>query len=119
MAANTKRKTMKKLNKVALLIASATVAFAASAQSNDNWVNGSGDLQWKNGDGSLCWRDAGWTPATAGKDCDGAIVPAAAPAAAPAPAPAARSRCTCRRTGSCASSCTCCHQGDVRCRRLL
>ena len=79
---------MKKLNKVAMLIASATVAFAASAQSNDNWVNGSGDLQWKNGDGSLCWRDAGWTPATAGKDCDGAIVPAAAPAA-PAAAPAA------------------------------
>ena len=81
---------MKKLNKVALLIASATVAFAASAQSNDNWVNGSGDLQWKNGDGSLCWRDAGWTPATAGKGCDGAIVPAApAPAPAPAAAPAA------------------------------
>ena len=83
---------MKKLNKVAMLIASATVAFAASAQSNDNWVNGSGDLQWKNGDGSLCWRDAFWTPATAGKDCDGAIVPEAAPAPAPvavAPAPAA------------------------------
>ena len=81
---------MKKLNKVALLIASATVAFAASAQTNDNWVNGSGDLQWKNGDGSLCWRDAGWTPATAGKGCDGAIVPAApAPAPAPAAAPAA------------------------------
>lgn len=83
---------MKKLNKVAMLIASATVAFAASAQSNDNWVNGGGDLQWKNGDGSLCWRDSAWTPATAGKGCDGAIVPAAAPAPAPvaaAPAPAA------------------------------
>lgn len=80
---------MKKLNKVAMLIAAATVAFAASAQSNDNWVNGSGDLQWKNGDGSLCWRNAGWTPATAGKGCDGAIVPVAAPAPAPVAAPAA------------------------------
>lgn len=88
---------MKNLNKVAILFASATLATAALAApgsaANDNWVNGSSDLQWKNGDGSLCWRDAAWTPATAAVGCDGAIVPAApapapAPAAAPAPAPA-------------------------------
>ncbi len=91
---------MKNLNKVAILFASATLATAALAAgtgTNDNWVNGQGDLQWMNGDGALCWRDAGWTPATAAKGCDGAIVPEApapapapaAPAPAPAPAPAA------------------------------
>jgi OmpA-OmpF porin, OOP family len=83
---------MRNLNKVAILFASATLAtaaMAAGAGTNDNWVNGQGDLQWMNGDGSLCWRDAGWTPATAAKGCDGAIVPEApAPAPAPAAAPA-------------------------------
>ena len=89
---------MKKLNKVAMLIASAALASAAGAQSVDNWRNGTGDLVWKNGTNELCWRDANWTPATAAAGCDGAIVapkaapaaaaPAAAPKAAPAPAPA-------------------------------
>ncbi len=79
---------MKKLNKVAVLFATAALATAAGAQTIDNWKNGSGDLVWKNGTNELCWRDANWTPATAAPGCDGAIVPKAAPAAAPAPAPA-------------------------------
>ncbi|NMM10934.1 MAG: OmpA family protein [Polaromonas sp.] len=84
---------MKKLNKVAMLFASAALVTAAGAQTIDNWKNGNGDLVWKNGTNELCWRDANWTPATAAPGCDGAIVPvvAAAPAVAPAaaaPAPA-------------------------------
>ena len=74
-----------KLNKVAMLIATAALATAASAQSVDNWRNATGDV-WKNGTNELCWRDANWTPATAATGCDGAIV---APKAAVAPAPAA------------------------------
>ena len=91
---------MKKLNKVALLFAAAALATAAGAQTRvtaadggnrvDNWVNGSGELVWKNGTNELCWRDANWTPATAAKGCDGALVPPPPPAPAPAPAPAAR-----------------------------
>ena len=81
---------MKKLNKVAMLIASAALATAAGAQTIDNWRNGTGELVWKNGTQELCWRDANWTPATAAAGCDGAIVaPKAAPAPAPAPAPKA------------------------------
>jgi OmpA-OmpF porin, OOP family len=80
---------MKKLNKVAMLFASAALATAAGAQTIDNWKNGTGELVWKNGTNELCWRDANWTPATAAPGCDGAIQPAAAaPAATPA-APAA------------------------------
>ncbi|MDO9198620.1 outer membrane protein OmpA [Rhodoferax sp.] len=78
---------MKKLNKVAMLIASAALATAAGAQTIDNWVNSTG-ITWKNGTNELCWRDANWTPATAAVGCDGAIVAPVA-AAAPAPAPAA------------------------------
>ena len=81
---------MKKLNKVAVLFASAAIAapFAAFAQSNgaDNWRSTDGTV-WKNGTNELCWRDAYWTPATANQACDGALKPAPAPAAAPAPAP--------------------------------
>ena len=84
---------MKKLNKVAMLLATAAMATAAGAQTIDNWRNGTSELVWKNGTNELCWRDANWTPATAAQGCDGAIVPVAAPApapaAAPAPAPAA------------------------------
>ncbi len=90
---------MKKLNKVAMLFASAALVTAAGAQTVDNWKNGSNELVWKNGTNELCWRDAFWTPATAFPGCDGAIVAPApvapapvaatpAPAAAPAPAPA-------------------------------
>jgi OOP family OmpA-OmpF porin len=77
---------MKKLNKVAMLFASAALATAAGAQSVDNWKNGSGDLVWKNGTNEYCWRDANWTPATAAAGCDGAIAAAAPAAAAPASA---------------------------------
>jgi OOP family OmpA-OmpF porin len=89
---------MKKLNKMAMLFASAALVTAAGAQTIDNWKNGNGDLVWKNGTNELCWRDANWTPATAAPGCDGAIVPVVAPApvavapapiAAPAPAPVA------------------------------
>ncbi|MEO8024226.1 outer membrane protein OmpA [Polaromonas sp.] len=81
---------MKKLNKVAMLFASAALATAAGAQTIDNWKNGTNELVWKNGTNEYCWRDANWTPATAAPGCDGAIVPVAAPAApAPAAAPAA------------------------------
>lgn len=86
---------MKKLNKVAMLFASAALVTAAGAQTIDNWKNGSGELVWKNGTNELCWRDANWTPATAVPGCDGAIVvqapapvvvpPVAAPVAPPAP----------------------------------
>ena len=84
---------MKKLNKVAMLFATAALATAAGAQTIDNWKNGTSELSWKNGTNELCWRDANWTPATAAAVCDGAIAPKAAvvvppPAAAPAPAPA-------------------------------
>jgi len=67
---------MKKLNKVAMLIAVATVAGSAFAQTPgtiDNWKNGSNELVWKNGTNELCWRNAFWTPATAAPGCDGAL----------------------------------------------
>ena len=77
---------MKKLNKVAMLFASAALVTAAGAQTIDNWKNGTNELVWKNGTNELCWRDAFWTPATAAPGCDGAIAPAmAAPAPPPAP----------------------------------
>jgi OOP family OmpA-OmpF porin len=84
---------MKKLNKVAMLFATAALATAAGAQTVDNWVSANG-ITWKNGTNELCWRNANWTPATAAVGCDGAIVaaapvPAAPAPAAPAPAPAA------------------------------
>ena len=95
---------MKKLSKVAMLLASAVLATSAGAQVKaadggktiDNWQNGTGELVWKNGTNELCWRDANWTPATAAEGCDGALTQAAAatpaaPAATPAaPAPAAK-----------------------------
>ncbi len=71
-----------------MVLASAALATAASAQTVDNWRNGTGEHAWKNGTNELCWRDATWTPATAAAGCDGAI--AAPRAAAPAPAPAPR-----------------------------
>ncbi|MBU3615920.1 outer membrane protein OmpA [Polynucleobacter sp. JS-Polo-80-F4] len=62
-----------------VLLASVITVSATAAIASDNWENSSG-LNWKNGDGTLCWRDNNWTPATAAKGCDGALV--AAPAAA-------------------------------------
>jgi len=92
-----KRRTMKKLNKVAMLFASVALATTAVAQTRvtaanggnviDNWQNGTGEYVWRNGTNELCWRDANWTPATAAVGCDGALLPPPPPAA-PAPAPA-------------------------------
>jgi OOP family OmpA-OmpF porin len=113
-----KRRTMKKLNKVAMLFASAALATAAGAQTIDNWRNGTSELVWKNGTNELCWRDANWTPATAAAGCDGAIK---APLAAPAPAAAPAAPRACPGPGS--RSCTPLphplpsrrsHQGDLR-----
>jgi len=96
---------MKKLNKVAVLIASAALAtpMAALAQTADQFKAASGADQWraadgtpwKNGTNELCWRDSNWTPATAHPNCDGAAkpppppAPAAAPRVAPPPPPPA------------------------------
>jgi OOP family OmpA-OmpF porin len=83
---------MKKLNQLAMLVATVALATTAVAQDINNWRNSGGDV-WKNTAGE-CWRNSSWTPATAAKGCDGALAPAPAPApapaaAAPAPAPAA------------------------------
>ena len=83
---------MKNLKNLAAFVATAALATAAVAQNVDNWRSANGEA-WKNSTG-LCWRDANWTPATAAKECDGALVapaPAAVvePKAAPAPAAAA------------------------------
>lgn len=112
---------MKKLNKLALLVAGAALAGSAfangSTTASDNWRTGHGNLQWKIGNASgLCWRTAGWTPATAAPGCDGGapavvakpvapvvvapapapvvVAPAAKPAPAPTPAPAAATKVT-------------------------
>ncbi|WP_353201014.1 outer membrane protein OmpA [Polynucleobacter sp.] len=72
------------MNKTLKLVLAGVISVAAtatSAQNVDNWTNSTG-TNWRNGDGTLCWRDANWTPATASKGCDGALV------AKPAPAPA-------------------------------
>ncbi|MBA2674070.1 outer membrane protein OmpA [Ramlibacter sp.] len=97
---------MKKLNKVALLFASAALLGGCSTMGSapaaggtrvtaadggnriDNWQNGTGEYVWMNGTRELCWRDANWTPATAAKGCDGALVPPPPPPP-PAPAPVA------------------------------
>jgi len=87
---------MKKLNKVAMIVATVAVVapmsvFAQPATTApgriDNWRNVDGNV-WKNGTRELCWRDNFWTPATAVADCDGALKPVVAPAPAPVPAPA-------------------------------
>ena len=59
---------MKKVLALVLALSSSLV-FAT-----DNWQSGDGALNWKNSDGTLCWRDSNWTPATAAKGCDGALV---------------------------------------------
>ena len=91
---------MKKLNKVALLFATAAIAvpMTASAQvpaaptaeqlkaanGADNWRSTDGTV-WRNGTNELCWRNAFWTPATAHPFCDGALKPPPPPAPQPAP----------------------------------
>ena len=76
---------MKKLNKLALIVAAAGLATVVNAQDIQNWRNASGDV-WKNASGD-CWRNGVWTPATAAVGCGGA-----APEAKAAPAPAADSK---------------------------
>lgn len=79
---------MKKLNKVAMLFASAALAapLAVMAQSDSTQqVRAADGTPVKNGTNELCWRASNWTPATAHPDCDGALKPA--PKAAPAPPP--------------------------------
>jgi OOP family OmpA-OmpF porin len=91
---------MKKLNKVAVLLASAALAvpLAALAQTptaeefkaangSDQWRASDG-TPWKNGTNEYCWRDSGWTPATAYPGCDGAAKPPPPPPPPPAPAAA-------------------------------
>jgi len=100
---------MKKLNKVAMLFASAALAaplvvqaaahtgMAATptaeqfkyATGADNWRAADG-TPWKNGTNELCWRDASWTPATAHPNCDGAAKPPPPPPPPPPPAPEPR-----------------------------
>jgi OOP family OmpA-OmpF porin len=80
---------MKKLNKVAVLFASAALAvpltgFAQMKTGGDNWRATDGTV-WKNGTNELCWRDAFWTPATAAAECDGALKPPPPPPPPPAP----------------------------------
>jgi len=90
---------MKKLNKVAMIVATVAIVAPMSsvfAQATtapdriDNWRNVDGEV-WKNGTRELCWRDNFWTPATAVAECDGALKPVvvAAPVEAPAPPPVA------------------------------
>ena len=64
-----------------VLLASVITVSASAAMASDNWQNGDGSLNWKNGDGTLCWRDNNWTPATAAKGCDGALMSHGAAAA--------------------------------------
>jgi OOP family OmpA-OmpF porin len=95
---------MKKLNKVAMTFAVAALATAAGAQTRVTAADGGAVIDnWQNSTNELCWRDANWTPATAAKGCDGALVPAAppvagvvpaAPGAAPAPPAVAASKVT-------------------------
>ena len=90
---------MKKLNKVAVLFASAALAapLIATAQTPtaeqfkyasgaDQWRDASGQ-PWRNGTNEYCWRDSSWTPATAYPTCDGALQPPPPPPPAPKVAP--------------------------------
>jgi len=89
---------MKKLNKVAKLVAAVALVapmsavFAQSPATTapgriDNWRNVDGNV-WKNGTREYCWRDNFWTPATAIAECDGALKPVVAEVAPPPPPPA-------------------------------
>lgn len=57
--------------KKSLIVLLATLSSTVFA--SDNWENSS-NLNWRNGDNTLCWRDSSWTPATAARGCDGALV---------------------------------------------
>jgi OOP family OmpA-OmpF porin len=104
---------MKKLNKVAVLLASFALAtpmvlraqqvqgvpaqpVAQPTAEQLRYANGQDQVRdasgapWVNGTNELCWRDGSWTPATAFPGCDGAPKPPPPPAPAPAAAPAPR-----------------------------
>jgi OOP family OmpA-OmpF porin len=70
-ASSSTRRNMNKPSKFALALAFAafTATGVASAQTVDNWKNGSGELIWKNGSNELCWQNNFWTPATAAAEC--------------------------------------------------
>jgi OOP family OmpA-OmpF porin len=70
-ASSSTRRNMNKPSKFALAIAFAafTATGVASAQTVDNWKNGSNELIWKNGSNELCWQNNFWTPATAAAEC--------------------------------------------------
>ncbi len=105
---------MNKFSKLAFIAATTIMAASVSAQTvvqqptasavvpaskqpvNDNWVSGNGDTVWLNGSGERCIRSGSWTPGTANKGCDGALVEVAPPAPAPvvAPAPVASEKVT-------------------------
>jgi OOP family OmpA-OmpF porin len=65
------RRNMNKPSKFALALAFAAISATgvASAQTVDNWKNGSNELIWKNGSNELCWQNNFWTPATAAAEC--------------------------------------------------
>ena len=54
---------MKKLNQLAMLVATVALATTAVAQDINNWRNSAGEV-WKNSSGE-CWRNSSWTPAPA------------------------------------------------------
>ena len=77
---------MKRLNKVAVMLAvtMAGSAFAAgSPAANDNWTGTDEGLVWKNGSDELCWQNSGWTEGTAATQCGRAVAQAPAPVAPP------------------------------------
>jgi OOP family OmpA-OmpF porin len=82
------RRTMNKLNKVALLFASAALGACATGGGTpasgavDNWRS-TDPLVWKSGTNDLCWRDTGWTPSTGVQGCDGVAAPPPPPPPAP------------------------------------
>ncbi len=84
---------MNTFNKSASVLAVTALALStvgALAQST-NWAANGGN--WRNGSNEACWRSSSWTPATAAKECDGAIVipppapPVVEPVLAPVPVP--------------------------------
>ncbi len=114
---------MKKLNKVAMLFASAALAAPIASMGMahggmatiDNWRNADGTV-WKNGTNELCWRDANWTPATAMPNCDGAIKPPPPPPPPPPPAPPppAAAACRPRRSAAAATAAVRLHRRPLR-----
>ena len=81
-------KAMSKKTWMPLLIAAgvalSALPFTASAQSQNGYWTGPGNMIWKSGTG-LCWRTSYWTPAMANAECDPDLTPK--PAARPTPPP--------------------------------